>query len=251
MNLLKVFALESMTYLTTGLVDARPGDWSVESAICSVTSDVRKRAAADKLFQEIGPRFAKRVGGYTRILKTGYWVKGDGSKHFFVPKLCNHCAHSPCVQVCPVGATFESPDGVVLVDKDYCLGCRYCIQACPYACRFIDPRTGRPTGRTTAAGWGYVTLCLLLVAFLVWSEQVAYWMLLSVSIIGGPTGSATFSVSSADSRVSATASGRTVTVTRAAADTPTRGCDRRARSPGTRRPSPARSATWRGVGPRP
>ncbi len=43
---------------------------------------------------------------------------GAGVKVFFVPKLCNHCAHSPCVQVCPVGATFESPDGVVLVDKD-------------------------------------------------------------------------------------------------------------------------------------
>jgi tetrathionate reductase subunit B len=63
------------------------------------------------------------------------------AKHYFVPKLCNHCAHSPCVQVCPVGATFESPDGVVLVDKSYCLGCRYCVQACPYGCRFIDPRT--------------------------------------------------------------------------------------------------------------
>jgi Fe-S-cluster-containing dehydrogenase component len=64
-----------------------------------------------------------------------------GEKTFFVPKLCNQCATSPCVQVCPVGATFESPDGLVLVDKSYCLGCRYCVQACPYGCRFIDPRT--------------------------------------------------------------------------------------------------------------
>jgi Fe-S-cluster-containing dehydrogenase component len=62
-------------------------------------------------------------------------------KAFFVPKLCNHCAHSPCVQVCPVGATFESPDGVVLIDKTYCIGCRYCVQACPYGCRYIDHRT--------------------------------------------------------------------------------------------------------------
>jgi Fe-S-cluster-containing dehydrogenase component len=68
------------------------------------------------------------------------YAPGAG-KDFFVPKLCNHCVDSPCVQVCPVGATFESPDGVVLVDKGYCLGCRYCVQACPYGCRFIDPRT--------------------------------------------------------------------------------------------------------------
>ncbi len=66
---------------------------------------------------------------------------GDGAKSFFVPKLCNHCAHSPCVQVCPVGATFESPDGVVLVDATYCLGCRYCVHACPYGCRYIHPET--------------------------------------------------------------------------------------------------------------
>ncbi|MGE3842642.1 MAG: 4Fe-4S dicluster domain-containing protein [Vicinamibacterales bacterium] len=65
----------------------------------------------------------------------------DGMKTFFVPKLCNHCADSPCVQVCPVGATFHTPDGVVLVDKERCLGCSYCVQACPYGCRYIDPRT--------------------------------------------------------------------------------------------------------------
>jgi len=55
----------------------------------------------------------------------------SGGKNFFVPKMCNHCADSPCTQVCPVGATFVSPDGVVLVDQKYCLGCRYCVQACP------------------------------------------------------------------------------------------------------------------------
>ncbi|MEE8393170.1 MAG: 4Fe-4S dicluster domain-containing protein [Rhodospirillales bacterium] len=56
-----------------------------------------------------------------------------------VPKMCNHCHIAPCVQVCPVGATFKSPEGFVLVDHGYCLGCGYCVQACPYAARFINP----------------------------------------------------------------------------------------------------------------
>ena len=62
-------------------------------------------------------------------------------KAFFVPKLCNQCANPPCVQVCPVGATFQTKDGVVLVDETYCIGCRYCIQACPYGARFLHPTT--------------------------------------------------------------------------------------------------------------
>jgi len=62
-------------------------------------------------------------------------------KSFYVPKLCNHCLNPPCVQVCPVGATFSTPEGVVLVDKDYCIGCSYCIQACPYGARFLNPVT--------------------------------------------------------------------------------------------------------------
>ena len=60
-------------------------------------------------------------------------------KSFFVPKICNHCEKPPCVQVCPVGATYKTQDGVILVDGDYCIGCRYCIQACPYGMRYLHP----------------------------------------------------------------------------------------------------------------
>ncbi len=61
-------------------------------------------------------------------------------KSFFVPKLCNHCQSPPCIQVCPVAATYSTKEGVVLVDRNACIGCRYCIQACPYGARFLDPR---------------------------------------------------------------------------------------------------------------
>jgi Fe-S-cluster-containing dehydrogenase component len=60
-------------------------------------------------------------------------------RSFFVPKLCNQCDHPPCVQVCPVGATFKTEDGVILVDEHRCIGCRYCIQACPYGARYLHP----------------------------------------------------------------------------------------------------------------
>jgi Fe-S-cluster-containing dehydrogenase component len=62
-------------------------------------------------------------------------------RSFFVPKLCNQCENPPCVQVCPVSATFQTPDGVVLVDSKRCIGCRYCIQACPYGARYLSPTT--------------------------------------------------------------------------------------------------------------
>lgn len=65
----------------------------------------------------------------------------ESSKGFFVPKLCNHCKFSPCTQLCPVGASYRSPDGVMLVDEKRCIGCGYCVQACPYGSRFIHPET--------------------------------------------------------------------------------------------------------------
>lgn len=66
--------------------------------------------------------------------------EAEVDRAFFVPKLCNHCDDSPCTQVCPVGATFETKEGVVVVDYDWCIGCRYCIQACPYGSRFWNPK---------------------------------------------------------------------------------------------------------------
>jgi Fe-S-cluster-containing dehydrogenase component len=65
----------------------------------------------------------------------------DIEKAFFVPKLCNQCDNPPCVQVCPVGATYQTEDGVVLVDRKWCIGCGYCIMACPYGVRFFHPVT--------------------------------------------------------------------------------------------------------------
>ncbi len=80
-------------------------------------------------------------GGLDGYQKPRTDIKDEIRDTFFVPKLCNMCKESPCSQVCPVGATFISPDGIVLVDSKRCVGCAYCIQACPYSSRFINPIT--------------------------------------------------------------------------------------------------------------
>jgi tetrathionate reductase subunit B len=79
-----------------------------------------------------------------------------------LPVMCQHCAEPPCVDVCPTGASFKRADGIVMVDRHLCIGCRYCMMACPYKARsFVygavsDQRPEVPRGKGCVEG---CTLC--------------------------------------------------------------------------------------------
>ena len=80
-----------------------------------------------------------------------------------LPMLCQHCEHPPCVDVCPTGASFRRDDGIVLVDKHTCIGCRYCVMACPYKARSFVHEALSNQKSYSPRGKGTVESCTLCV----------------------------------------------------------------------------------------
>jgi len=58
--------------------------------------------------------------------------------HFYIPISCQQCRNPQCIAVCPAKATWQEPDGIVVVDYNWCIGCRYCMAACPYGARHFN-----------------------------------------------------------------------------------------------------------------
>jgi tetrathionate reductase subunit B len=110
----------------------------------SMLVDTRRCIACQACTMACAMENASPEGQFRTVVAT-YAVTGqDGKTGLSVlPRLCNHCDEPPCIPVCPVGATFKRADGIVLVDGDRCVGCAYCVQACPYDARFINHDTGK------------------------------------------------------------------------------------------------------------
>jgi len=74
---------------------------------------------------------------YRQVVEDEIGTYPNVSKRF-MPRPCLQCANPPCVPVCPVNATYTRSDGIVVMDYDRCIGCRYCMNACPYNSRYFD-----------------------------------------------------------------------------------------------------------------
>ncbi len=79
----------------------------------------------------------------------------------FLPLMCQHCESPPCVDVCPTGASFKRADGIVLVNKHICIGCRYCMMACPYKARSFIHEKLKDQLPVAPRGKGTVEACTL------------------------------------------------------------------------------------------
>ena len=81
-------------------------------------------------------------GIFWNIVKDQEFGEYPNVKRIFLPIQCAHCDEPPCVDVCPSGASYKRDDGIVLVDYDKCVGCGYCVEACPYGIRYLNKNKG-------------------------------------------------------------------------------------------------------------
>jgi len=109
------------------------------------------------------------IQGHGRPTTDPQWIRKIRLQHnqtgkvTTLPMMCQHCEFPPCVDVCPTGSSFRRADGIVLVDKHICIGCRYCMMACPYKARsfvhesLTDQKAYSPRGKGTVES---CTLCV-------------------------------------------------------------------------------------------
>ena len=87
----------------------------------------------------------------------------SSGRELSLPMMCQHCEHPPCVDVCPTNASFKRADGIVLVDRHRCIGCRYCMMACPYKARSFVHEPLQDQNPDVPRGKGTVESCTMCV----------------------------------------------------------------------------------------
>ena len=110
--------------------------WAMLIDVSQCTSDCTACTMACRTENNV-PLFGDPNRDIHWIRKVEIRDKDNHKNSVSLPVLCNHCEHPPCVHVCPTGASFVRKDGLVLIDEHRCIGCRYCMIACPYKARSL------------------------------------------------------------------------------------------------------------------
>jgi molybdopterin-containing oxidoreductase family iron-sulfur binding subunit len=110
---------------------------------------VKPKGASDEMWDMQRPRWIRTVKLKNNL--TGRVTT--------LPMMCQHCEHPPCVDVCPTGASFRRADGLCLVDRHTCIGCRYCMMACPYNARSFIHESIEVKSTAVPRGKGCVESC--------------------------------------------------------------------------------------------
>ena len=155
---------------------SKPSTSSAKALDAAVSSEVRwgmliDLGRCDSGCDECVSACAKENGlrGLGRPETDAQWIRkvaikdpqtGDSKS---LPVMCQHCENPPCVDVCPTGASFKRADGIVLVNKHTCIGCRYCMMACPYKARSFIHETLEDQKAHAPRGKGTVESCTLCV----------------------------------------------------------------------------------------
>jgi len=150
----------SMAYHIEGAVTSeRRWGMLIDTTKCTsgcdacVNACIKEHGLTEKVSADIKPQWIRKVG--LRDKQTG--------KEHSLPMMCQHCEKPPCVDVCPTGASFKRADGIVLVDRHICIGCRYCMMACPYKARSFVHETLENQKNHSPRGKGTVEACNLCV----------------------------------------------------------------------------------------
>ena len=107
---------------------------------CVEACEKENNSSRDPQIQFIRVLRMEKTGGVDIMESDHYYdpkeVPEEG--YFYMPVQCHQCRKPPCVSVCPIGATWQEPDGITVIDYNWCIGCRYCMAACPYGARHFN-----------------------------------------------------------------------------------------------------------------
>ena len=139
-----------------GASNAKRWGLLVDASKCASGCDACVKACATE--NGINETIANARQGSQWIRKVDLHDRRTG-RQVSLPMMCQHCANPPCVDVCPTGASMKRADGIVLVDRHVCIGCRYCMMACPYKARSFVHQPLTEQNPEVPRGMGCVESC--------------------------------------------------------------------------------------------